>query len=95
MAKVSLSDTSAPSWPITLIGTLVVSVCVNFVQNSWARDTTQIDKKADKEWVIEYVSANTKPIIVEVQSIKENVTENKEMTSKIYEIVLKISMEKK
>ena len=80
-----------PSWPVTLIGTLVVSICVNFVTNSWASDKKTIDSKADKEWVVEYVGANTKPIIVELQSVKERVVQIDSRTDKIYEIVLKIS----
>ena len=80
-----------PSWIVMLIGTLVMSVCVNFVQNTYAQDNDEIKSMARKEWVIEYVSSNIKPLVVEVQSVKENVIRIDNRTEKMYEVVLKIS----
>lgn len=74
-----------------LIGTLVMSVCVNYVQNTYAKDNDEIKSMARKEWVIEYVSSNIKPLVVEVQSVKENVIRIDNRTEKMYEVVLKIS----
>ena len=74
-----------------LIGTLVMSVCVNYVQNTYAQDNDEIKSMARKEWVIEYVSSNIKPLVVEVQSVKENVIRIDNRTEKMYEVVLKIS----
>ncbi len=80
-----------PSWIVMLIGTLVMSVCVNYVQNTYAQDNDEIKSMARKEWVIEYVSSNIKPLVVEVQSVKENVIRIDNRTEKMYEVVLKIS----
>lgn len=80
-----------PSWVVMLIGTLVMSVCVNFVQNTYASNNDEIKSMARKEWVIEYVSSNIKPLVVEVQSVKENVIRIDNRTEKMYEVVLKIS----
>ena len=83
-----------PSWVVMLIGTLVMSVCVNYVQNTYAQDNDEIKSMARKEWVIEYVSSNIKPLVVEVQSVKENVIRIDNRTEKMYEVVLKISEKK-
>lgn len=80
-----------PSWIVMIIGTLVMSVCVNYVQNTYAQDNDEIKSMARKEWVIEYVSSNIKPLVVEVQSVKENVIRIDNRTEKMYEVVLKIS----
>lgn len=80
-----------PSWVVMLIGTLVMSVCVNFVQNTYAQSDDEIKSMARKEWVIEYVSSNIKPLVIEVQSVKENVIRIDGRTEKMYDIVLKMS----